>query len=80
MQIHRMKRDKNQKLILFTLKEMGAELEPVAINLNKLAEFRGRPRMVHNSLKELKEDGLITVTDGTGKAPNAYKLHLDPTT
>lgn len=78
LQIHRMARNKNQKLLLFTLKEMGAEVEPVPITLDKLAEFTGTARLtVNKQLIMLKEDGLITVVAGKGKAPNTYRLNIE---
>ncbi|WP_369355879.1 hypothetical protein [Lysinibacillus capsici] len=78
MQIYKMNLNKNEKILLYVLKEMGAESEPVAITLEKLAEYSRTSRLtVHNSLKELKEVGLIGISEGTGKAPNSYTVKVE---
>lgn len=57
---------------------MGAEVEPVSANLDMLADLAGMSRLtVQRQLKELKEDGFITVGAGTGKAPNSYTLNFE---
>ena len=40
----------------------------------ELAEFAGMARLTVQ--KQLKKDNLILVGNGTGKAPNSYKLNL----
>ncbi|MBY0224115.1 helix-turn-helix domain-containing protein [Sporosarcina aquimarina] len=70
--------NKHQKLLLYILKDMGAENEPVPVTLDKLADVAGMSRLtIQKQLKELKEDNLILVGDGKGKAPNSYMLNFD---
>jgi biotin operon repressor len=68
---------KSQKLMLYVLKEEGADITPVALTLDRLTDKTSMNRLtVNKCVQELKEMGLLSVESGKGKASNTYKLNI----
>jgi redox-regulated HSP33 family molecular chaperone len=77
LEISKLNIEKHEKLLLFVLKELGADAEPVQASLERLSSLCSLSRRkVNDSLKALGERELIEVTTGKGKASNSYKLKL----
>jgi len=69
--------NKSEKLMLYVLVDLGANLQPVPATLNKLSDVTSMNRNTVNTVvSSLKELGLLTVVTGTGKASNTYQVHL----
>lgn len=67
--------EKHEKLLLYVMKELGAEDEPIPASLERLSGLCSLSRRkVNDSLKDLQERELIEVTIGKGKASNLYKI------
>jgi biotin operon repressor len=69
--------EKHEKLLLFVLKEHGADTEPFPASLERLSNLCSLSRRkVNDALSDLKERGLVVVEVGQGKAANKYKLNI----
>ncbi|ASV69076.1 helix-turn-helix domain-containing protein [Cytobacillus kochii] len=69
---------KYEKLLLYVLKELGAENEPIPATLERLSNLCSLSRRkVNDNLKDLQEREFITVEIGQGKSPNKYKIVIE---
>lgn len=75
LKIYENSMSKHKKLILYVLRELGAEDDYVSISIIKLAEFTNSSRnTVSRHIQDLEEIGLLSVRENKGKASNDYRL------
>lgn len=75
--IYELNINKSQKLLLYVLKELGANEKAIPITLDKLTEVSSMNRLtVNNNLRELHHNNFIIVESGKGQASNSYRLNL----
>ncbi|BCC48696.1 hypothetical protein BCJMU02_4005 [Bacillus cereus] len=69
--------DKTELLLLYIMKELEADKAPVKLSYNQLQDYlRANRNTTSKAIKGLKEQGLLLVTVGQGKASNTYQLRL----
>ena len=69
--------DKTELLLLYIMKELEADKVPVKLSYNQLQDYlRANRNTTSKAIKGLKEQGLLSVTVGQGKASNTYQLRL----
>ncbi|MDA1776023.1 GntR family transcriptional regulator [Bacillus cereus group sp. BY9-3LC] len=70
--------DKTELLLLYIMKELEADKAPVKLSYNQLQDNLWANRnTTSKAIKGLKEQGLLSVTVGQGKASNTYYLTLE---
>ncbi|EJS11208.1 GntR family transcriptional regulator [Bacillus sp. MYb56] len=70
--------DKTELLLLYIMKELEADKAPVKLSYNQLQDYlRANRNTTSKAIKGLKEQGILSVTVGQGKASNTYQLTLE---
>ncbi|PDY90650.1 winged helix-turn-helix domain-containing protein [Bacillus toyonensis] len=69
--------DKTELLLLYIMKELEADKTPVKLSYNQLQDYlRANRNTTSKAIKGLKEQGLLSVKVGLGKASNTYQLKI----
>ncbi|MBY0036316.1 GntR family transcriptional regulator [Bacillus cereus] len=69
--------DKRELLLLYIMKELETDKVPVKLSYNQLQNYlRANRNTTSKAIKGLKEQGILSVTVGQGKASNTYQLIL----
>ncbi|PKJ52092.1 winged helix-turn-helix domain-containing protein [Bacillus sp. SN10] len=70
--------DKTELLLLYIMKDLEADKAPVKLSYNQLQDYlRANRNTTSKAIRGLKEQGLLSVTVGQGKASNTYQLTLE---
>ncbi|MCC2500784.1 MULTISPECIES: GntR family transcriptional regulator [Bacillus] len=70
--------DKTELLLIYIMKELEADKAPVKLSYNQLQDYlRANRNTTSKAIKGLREQGLLSVTVGRGKAANTYQLTLE---